>query len=1125
MSAGEVVSPDQLTCRSVSGSIDRPVACNLACSDPLTCRSMSGLVGRPASPTNWLSMALASAVGLHDTRSGGSFGVGQSQGSDSAGSSPLADDSSSGGDNTCGGGGVLMVQGAECTSRHGSDSGNSSTNSRDVSVYGSPSCLSLTVGPPVLPVSVSRSITSASIITSTAASALAVSDPVSSHLAYSATAPTTAPPLASPHHLIAVSSSPSLLLPASGGALPSPDPAEKRPCYLTSSDEASRRTAFLLDATAGTKWASRCPLHRQCELTMLCNTCQLPLCYTCALQHASHSLELLSHTDTVSALTAAATPSTATALSVGTAVSAGGADVTSLLHGSGSGSVSALSLAPGSGSVDALSMVPNSGPGSMGALSIVSGSGSRSVGALSMAHVSGLSSVDTFSMVPGFGGALSMLPGSGSGLGGAPSMTPGSIGALSITLGSGGSLSMVPCSGSGSNGAFSTLPGSSSALSLTPGSGSGGALSMTPGSSGALSIAHGSGGTLSMKSGPGGALSMAPGSVGALPISSGSSSGVSCRRALLGRSSSVQQQAGTLLRAVASAQQRAADVGAALRQRAARARLEAAAVCDQLRAALATSQQRLERKATTVCQLKLSRLQQQCERLEQLRMRILQLLEETQLSDSSGVESGCTGSLVESDSDAERLLRCVIADQQLRGWMTSALLSPVEDATLRYVAASGESATAAIALACGRLESSGCAEQSRLTHYSIGTPLVVGRLWHAMLSVRDHYGDERQAPAADAVEMQVTTSDGRSLACHVQQLSASDYRLSCVPPQVGVYRFAVTVNGLPVLVEGAAVWSQRAVAPRPLATVGPAPRLVVGGGGESSAPGRFCRPWGVAFSSVAATTAAAGCDTSVAAVQQQQQLLAVSDRSNHRVQVFAVDDGRLLFTFGQLGQRCGELNRPAGLAFTANGAQLVVADKDNHRVQVFTCDGRFIFKFGEKGSRPGMFNYPWDVACNCHGQIAVSDTRNHRVQLFTADGVLLKKFSQDGADWKELDSPRGLAFHPDGRLFITDFNNHRVVALHIATGHMGFIGREGSEPCRFLRPQGIAVDDEGRLYVSDCRNSRIQVVTPSGECLLQLGGQPGSAPGQFDQPQGVAVSSGSGLLAVVCLENHRVQLF
>ncbi len=73
--------------------------------------------------------------------------------------------------------------------------------------------------------------------------------------------------------------------------------------------------------------------------------------------------------------------------------------------------------------------------------------------------------------------------------------------------------------------------------------------------------------------------------------------------------------------------------------------------------------------------------------------------------------------------------------------------------------------------------------------------------------------------------------------------------------------------------------------------------------------------------------------------------------------------------------------------------------------------------------------------------------------------------------------------------------------------------------------QGIAVDDEGRLYVSDCRNSRIQVVTPSGECLLQLGGQPGSAPGQFDQPQGVAVSSGSGLLAVVCLENHRVQLF
>ena len=73
------------------------------------------------------------------------------------------------------------------------------------------------------------------------------------------------------------------------------------------------------------------------------------------------------------------------------------------------------------------------------------------------------------------------------------------------------------------------------------------------------------------------------------------------------------------------------------------------------------------------------------------------------------------------------------------------------------------------------------------------------------------------------------------------------------------------------------------------------------------------------------------------------------------------------------------------------------------------------------------------------------------------------------------------------------------------------------------RRQGIAADDEGRLYVADCRNSRIQVLTPSGEFLMRLG-EHGSRPGQFDQPQGVAIGP-SGQLAVVCLENHRVQLF
>ena len=81
--------------------------------------------------------------------------------------------------------------------------------------------------------------------------------------------------------------------------------------------------------------------------------------------------------------------------------------------------------------------------------------------------------------------------------------------------------------------------------------------------------------------------------------------------------------------------------------------------------------------------------------------------------------------------------------------------------------------------------------------------------------------------------------------------------------------------------------------------------------------------------------------------------------------------------FGTEGSRPGQFNRPASVCLDSLG-RLIVTDKDNHRMQVFTMDGEFLLKFGEKGSANGQFMYPWDVACNSKNQILVSDTRNHR---------------------------------------------------------------------------------------------------------------------------------------------------
>ncbi|KAF0287254.1 E3 ubiquitin-protein ligase TRIM71 [Amphibalanus amphitrite] len=545
------------------------------------------------------------------------------------------------------------------------------------------------------------------------------------------------------------------------------------------------------------------------------------------------------------------------------------------------------------------------------------------------------------------------------------------------------------------------------------------------------------------------------------------------------RTRSTQQEAQAFLAALAEARHRTVSMAELVRERSARAQLDAAAAGDKLRAALAAWQTRLEKKAAAVCQLKVSRLHQQAEQLDQLRGRVLALLD--QLASGSG-----------ADGDAEWMVRGLTADHQLRLMIGQAQLTPTEDAAVRFVSPPGGAAVESLLRAAGTVETAGCGAQSLLME-SAAVP-VVGRPYQLVVQVRDHYGDDRRS-GDDRVQARVVTPDRRMLSCDVEHLAGGRYRAAFVARTAGEHTFSITVNGTHLT---HSPWTRRAVSPRRLSSLGPV-RLTVGS--EGTEPGQLCRPWGVAF----------GGDGRIV----------VSDRSNHRVQVFSAD-GRLLLAFGGPGSKNGELNRPAGVAVDSI-ERIVVADKDNHRICVFSANGEFLLKFGEKGNRLGMFNYPWDVACNNVDQIAVTDTRNHRVQLFSPDGMLLKKFTQDGTEWKELDSPRGLTFHPDGKLYITDFNNHRIVVLDPDTGKMTYLCREGSEPGRLLRPQGIAADDEGRLYVADCRNSRVQVLTPHGEFLMKLG-EHGSRPGQFDQPQGVAIGP-SGQLAVVCLENHRVQLF
>jgi len=152
----------------------------------------------------------------------------------------------------------------------------------------------------------------------------------------------------------------------------------------------------------------------------------------------------------------------------------------------------------------------------------------------------------------------------------------------------------------------------------------------------------------------------------------------------------------------------------------------------------------------------------------------------------------------------------------------------------------------------------------------------------------------------------------------------------------------------------------------------------------------------------------------------------VADRERLEIQCFKHHNNSLVlgkcFPRAREGTE-GYLSRPTGLALEPYSDRLIVTDKDNHRVCIFGIEEEnLLLTFGKKGSGDGEFEYPWGVAVSPDERfIAVADFDNHRVQLFTSAGVYVQKYSLLGTNplAKKADfTPRSLAFNNDGKWLI-----------------------------------------------------------------------------------------------------------
>jgi DNA-binding beta-propeller fold protein YncE len=117
------------------------------------------------------------------------------------------------------------------------------------------------------------------------------------------------------------------------------------------------------------------------------------------------------------------------------------------------------------------------------------------------------------------------------------------------------------------------------------------------------------------------------------------------------------------------------------------------------------------------------------------------------------------------------------------------------------------------------------------------------------------------------------------------------------------------------------------------------------------------------------------------------------------------------------------------------------------------------------------------------GTLLLVDMRRDCVERYSYDGKRLAALRNG------FDKPTCAVVHPNGSVYITDGYGHSFLHRYHADGTwQATWGQPGAHPMEFAIPHGVALAPDGNLLVADRENHRIQVISPEGDYLGEIGG-------------------------------------
>ena len=108
------------------------------------------------------------------------------------------------------------------------------------------------------------------------------------------------------------------------------------------------------------------------------------------------------------------------------------------------------------------------------------------------------------------------------------------------------------------------------------------------------------------------------------------------------------------------------------------------------------------------------------------------------------------------------------------------------------------------------------------------------------------------------------------------------------------------------------------------------------------------------------------------------------------------------------------------------------------------------------------------------------DTNNHRIQVLDEDLNLIRVIEAG------LNEPADLDFDESGNIYVTELEKHCIQVLTPEGQHIRNIGKRGTGPGELNYPVSPAIS-RGLLYVTDYFNNHISVFKTTGEFVTVFG--------------------------------------